>query len=137
MEAVIAGWAAGYAMGILTTVAVVVILVRDKEAAFLGSVFDPQVSRPLIAIPFFVGATILWTMIGLVLGSAYRVGGFENSDGGLGSPSMAFTLAMVTIAALPALVGSVIWPNHWKIWTGLAVGFALLFGWAVPHLAGR
>ncbi len=137
MEAVIAGWAAGYAMGVLTTVAVVVILVRDKEATFLSSVFDPQVSRSLIAIPFFVGASIVWTMIGLVIGSAYRVGGFEDSASGLGSPSMSFTLAMVTIGALPALIGSVIWPGHWKTWVGLAAGFALLFGWAVPHLAGR
>lgn len=124
-------------MGVLTTVAVVIILVRDDEPAFFGSIFDPQVSRPLVAIPFFVGATIVWTMIGLVLGSAYRVGGFDESDGGLGSPSMPFTLAMVTMAALPALVGSVIWPRHWKVWLGLALGFALLFGWAVPHLAGQ
>jgi hypothetical protein len=137
VEAVIAGWAAGYAMGILSTVAVVIILVRDDEAAFFGSVFDPQVSRPLIAIPFFVGATIVWTMIGLVLGSAYRVGGFEESAGGLGSPSMSFTLAMVTMGALPTLVGCVIWPRHWKIWLSLGVGFAALFGWAVPHLAGQ
>ena len=137
MEAVIAGWAAGYAMGVLTTIAVTIILVKDDEPAFLGSVFDPQVSRPLIAIPFFVGASLVWTMIGLVLGSAYRVGDFEESASGLGSPSMSFTLAMVTLGALPALVGSVVWPRHWKLWVGLAVGFALLFGWAVPHLAGR
>lgn len=133
----IAGWAAGYAMGVLTTIAVTIILVKDEQPAFLGSVFDPQVSRPLIAIPFFVGASLAWTMIGLVLGSAFRVGGFEDSDGGLGSPSLSFTLAMVTMAALPALVGSVVWPRHWKLWLGLALGFALLFGWAVPHLATR
>ena len=88
MEAVIAGWAAGYAMGVLTTIAVTIILVKDDEPAFLGSVFDPGVSRPLIAIPFFVGASLAWTMIGLVLGSAYRVGSFEETAGGLGSPSM-------------------------------------------------
>lgn len=137
MEAVIAGWAAGYAMGVLTTVAVVIILVRSDEPAFVGKVFDPAVSRPLVAIPFFVGASLVWTMIGLVIGSAYRVGGFAESSPGLGSPSMSFTLSMLLIGALPALIGSVVWPRHWLIWLGLAVGFAALFGWAVPHLAGR
>lgn len=135
MEEIIAGWAAGYVMGIVATFAMVYLLrpggslYRLREAAFA------DVSAVLFAVPLFMGATLMSSMLGVVIGVIYLMGDFAARPGGAGSPALAFTFAvcLVAIMPLPALV--VLAREEWKAWVSIAVAFAIAFGWAMPVLA--
>lgn len=137
MEAVIAGWAMGYVMGIVATVAITFLLTRNDGPSWLAGVLDSSVSRPLLAIPVFVGTSLIWTMIGLALGAIYDVGGFHDGASGLGSPSIGFAGMMAALAAMPLPLLVLLWRSSWWLWAGQALLFVLLFGWAMPHLAGQ
>jgi hypothetical protein len=133
--AVVAGWAAGYLMGVATTIAAVYLLVHVDTRRLLDRVIDPNVARPLIGVPVFVGATLAWTMVGLVLGSIYHVGSFAEGRGALGAPSIAFAAGMVVIGILPVPIIAALWLRFWWLWLGMGLLFALTFGWAMPVLA--
>lgn len=137
MGAVIAGWAAGYFMAIATTLALVVLLVKVDTRQLFSRVFDPEVARPLLAVPAFIGAGLVWTMIGLVIGSAYEVLDFAGSGSGPGTPSMAFSLTMLMLGLLPVPIITIIWFRFWWLWATMGVLFAGSFGWGLPNLAAQ
>ncbi|MFQ5381338.1 MAG: hypothetical protein ACE5EF_06915 [Dehalococcoidia bacterium] len=136
MKEVVAGWAAGYAMGIVVTVVLAYLsrpgglLSRLREGIF------PDLPAVGFAVPIFVGASLIWTMIGIVIGAVYRTGDFASRAGGAGSPSLIFTagICLMAVAPLPALL--IVARRDWPAWIGSAVVFAALFGWGMPFLAG-
>ena len=137
MEALIAGWIAGYVMAMLTTVSATWLVLRARGSELVERWVARDVPGPLLTIPLFTGAVLGWTMIGLVAGSIYEVAGFYAQPDGLGSPSVSFTLAAVTFALLPVALLSVLRGRLWWLWSAHALAFAALFGWLLPHLAGR
>lgn len=137
MGAVIAGWGAGYFMAIVSTVAVAYLLTKFDTRALFSAVIDPGVPRALIAVPYFVGATLTWTFIGLSIGSIYEVAGFAEGPGGLGSPHLGFTLGICALAAMPVPILSAIAWRFWWVWLSMSAVFAGTFGWAMPWLATR
>lgn len=134
MGAVIAGWGAGYVMAMVSTVAVAYLLTRFETPTLVSSHIDPGVPRALIAVPYFVATTLLWTFIGLLIGAVYAVAGFADGPGGLGSPHMGYTLAICALAAMPAPVLCAVARRFWWVWLGVSATFAGAFGWAVPWL---
>ncbi len=137
MGAVIAGWAMGYVMAIATTFALIVLLVKVDTRGLLSKVIDPEVSRPLLAVPAFIGAGLIWTMIGLMIGSAYEVLEFADTESGPWTPSLAFSLTMMMVGLLPAPILTVIWFRFWWLWGTMGLLFAVSFGWAMPNLAAQ
>lgn len=137
MGAVIAGWGAGYFMAIVSTIAVAYLLTKIDTRHLLGRVIDPDVPRPLVAVPYFVGASLIWTFIGLAIGSVYDVLDFADGPGGLGAPHLGFALGMCAVAAVPVPILCAIAMRHWWLWTAMAAIFAASFGWAMPLLAQR
>lgn len=137
MGAIIAGWAAGYIMGIATTVLVVYALTRGTGFLIIDRYIDPDVSRPLLAVPVFVGASLAWTVVGVVLGALYQLGDFADMRGAVGIPSLPFAFAMLVVGLLPVGILSAVWWRLWWVWVALALVFALSFGWAMPVLAGQ
>lgn len=137
MEAVIAGWVAGYAMAIITTAALTCVLARLRDPAILDRFVAPEVPRVLLAVPISIGMVVGWTLLGVALGIIFAVAGLDQTRSGLGSPALGFTVAMVALAAAPAMVLVVVWPRFWWIWAGLGVSFAATFGWLMPLLAAR
>jgi len=138
MSAVIAGWVAGYAMGMVSTVALVFLTLRlsgDGEA--LDRLVSREVPRPLLVVPIFLGTTILWTIVGLVLGLIYDVGDFAHKPGALGAPSWVFLLLVAAVAWLPLPPLVIFGRRFWRLWCGMAVLFVGLFGWLMPLLAAR
>ena len=132
-----AGWALGYAMSIVTTVVSIFLLTRVSRTGWFDSVIAAEVPGALLAIPISVGAMLAWTMIGMVIGSFYVVGGFETKADGLGSPSWQFALVMGAVALLPLPPLVLFVRRYWWLWCGLSVLFAGTFGWLMPLLAER
>ncbi|MCZ2109672.1 MAG: hypothetical protein LC118_08915 [Dehalococcoidia bacterium] len=137
MSAVMAGWALGYAMSIVTTGVLIFLLTRVSRSGWLDTIVAEEVPGALLAIPMSIGAMIGWTMVGMVLGSFYVVGGFESKANGLGSPSWQFALVMCALALLPLPPLVVFVRRYWWLWLSLSVLFAVMFGWLMPLLAER
>ncbi len=137
MEALIAGWIAGYVMAMLTSVSTIWLVIRARGTEVIERWVARGVPAPLLAVPLFTGAILGWTMIGLVAGLIYEVANLHDQPDGLGSPSVPFTLATVTFALLPVALLSVLLGRLWWLWGTHALAFAALFGWLLPYLAGR
>jgi hypothetical protein len=136
VAAVIAGWLAGYVMGMASTVMLTVLAMRYRTAQALEKWLDPEVNRALLAVPIFLGAVLGWTMAGMILGAAYEVFELGATRDGLGSPSIGFTVGMVGLAWLPVPILFAVSRRLWWMWVSMALLFAGLFGWMLPHLAG-
>lgn len=136
MRDVLAGWAAGYAMGIVATILLAWLSRPDGLLERIRERLLPGLPPVAFAVPVFVGGSLLWGLVGLLAGSAYRVGDFAERGNGLGSPSLAFTaiMTLLGVAPLPALM--LLARREWWVWTAGATSFAALFGWALPLLAG-
>ncbi|OAI42144.1 hypothetical protein AYO38_11645 [bacterium SCGC AG-212-C10] len=137
MAAVIAGWFAGYIMGTASTIMLTVIAFRLRARGTLDRFLSDEVNPVLVSVPIFLGATIGWTMIGLILGSGYEVLDLGAGKDAFGSPSAAFTIAMVGFAWIPVPVLIAFSRRLWWMWVSMALLFAGLFGWMLPHLAGQ
>ncbi len=134
---IVAGWVAGYAMALITTIALTYLVLQMREAPLLQRWVSGEVPGVLLAVPVSLGSMLGWTMIGIVIGSVYRVGDLGSQPDALGSPSYPFSLAMVIVALFPLLPLLLLAPRYWWVWAGLSASFAGLFGWLMPVLAAR
>jgi hypothetical protein len=132
-----AGWAAGYAMSLIVTFALTYLAIQVRTSGIFDRFLDQEVPSAMFAVPISIGMLIIWTMIGLVIGSAYELGNLADQPAMLGSPSGPFTIAMVIIALLPLPPLMVLFRRWWWVWLSLSVSFAGLFGWVMPLLADR
>lgn len=137
MAALIAGWLAGAAMAMLTTASAAALALRARDSALVERWIAREVPATLLAVPVFAGAVVVWTLIGLGAGVIYEVADMAARPDGLGSPSAAFTIAAAALGIAPALLLGIIQPRLWWLWGAHAAAFAGLFGWLLPHLAGR
>jgi hypothetical protein len=137
VSAVFAGWAMGYFMAMLSTPALVFVIFRAGVSGVLDRWVAPDVNRLLLAVPIFLGASLSWTMAGLILGSFYDVADFASKPNALGSPSWPFTLIIAALAVLPLPALLLLFRRFWWLWTGMAAAFLLSFGWIMPLLAAR
>lgn len=134
MEAVIAGWLAGYCMGIASTVALTILAMKSRAGRFTEKWIAEEVPGPLVGVLIFMGASVGWTAIGLVLGSAYEVSNAKDGRDGLGSPSIVFTIAMLGLAWVPLPPLVMFSRKFWWLYTIMCALFAGLFGWFLPIL---
>jgi hypothetical protein len=137
VEALIAGWVAGYAMAMASTLALTFLAIRSRESRALKRWVDSEVSTALLAVPIFLGAMLGWTMAGLILGAVYEVGDLGSRADFLGSPSGPFLLGVVALAWLPLPPLLIFWRRYWWLWCGMSGAFMGLFGWLMPLLAER
>ncbi|HMO53323.1 MAG TPA: hypothetical protein PJ994_02365 [Tepidiformaceae bacterium] len=138
MSAVLGGWMCGYAMAILSTFALTYLAVQPQFVdKFAHRFFGPEMPGALLAVPISIGTGVIWTMIGLMLASAYVLGGFEEMPGALGARSWQWMTIMVTLAVLPLPPLMLIGGRFWWLWLTMSVSFAGLFGWLMPLAAER
>lgn len=137
MNAVLGGFMAGYSMAILSTFALTFLATRARAESFVQRFFAAEVPGALLAVPIFIGAQLGWTMLGLVFGSIYEVGGFDAKPGALGAPSWAFLMLMGTIAWLPLPPLVLFGRQYWWLWLTMSLAFTGLFGWFMPVVAER
>ena len=135
MPEVFAGFVCGYALALLVAPFAAWVLLSSRASSPLAQRFVPEGTNvaALVAVLHLFGL-ILFTALGIVLGLALR--GIEDRQpaGGLGSPTIVYTVlvvALVASATIPVLafpslrVAALVW----------AVAVAVTFGWAMPWLA--
>lgn len=137
INAVLGGWMCGYAMAIMSTLALTYLLIQPGFDRFAQRFFGPEMPGVLLAVPISIGTGVIWTMIGLMLASAYVLGGFDELPGALGAPSWQWMMIMVIFSLLPIAPLMVLSSRLWWVWVTMSVSFAGLFGWLMPLAAER
>jgi hypothetical protein len=142
MEALLAGWIAGYAVSVVFTLAGTLLLARrptpDAVAPAPASSPAPglRASRLGVAVAVSIGGFLGWTLVGLVLGAAYDAAG-GNARAALGSPAIEFTAVVVAVTAIVTATASLVLRRvAWQV-VAIASTAAACFGWLLPNLADR
>jgi len=137
MAALIGGAMAGYVMSMLTSVAVTYLVFRSRDTALVERWVAREVPGPLLLVPILTASVLGWVFVGLVAAIIYEVADLGAQPNGLASPSAVFTIIAIVFSTAPALLLGILWPRLWWMWVALALPCAGLFGWLLPHLAGR
>jgi hypothetical protein len=120
-------------MAIASTLALSYLVWRAQGAPWLDRLVAQEVNSALLAVPIFLGASLGWTMIGLVAGSAYRLAGLDDESW----PGAEFYVVLVLVAAFPLMPLFFFAPRYWWMWLALGGAFIAAFGLLMPALATR
>ena len=136
MNEVFAGFISGYTLALLSAPLVAVLIVRLRpRVPFLARAAPEQVPVVALTVVLFGFTFLLWTGLGIVLGMILM--GFEDQmpEGGLGSPSLAFTVLIIFVSAMAFTPPAVLLrpARHYVIVAALI--FLGAFGWLMPYLA--
>jgi len=132
---VFAGFVVGYAISLVVSpLGAWVMVSSNNRSGFAQRVAPPGTNVVALAVVVHLGAVLLFTAIGMVLGML--LGGIEHRrpDGGLGSPNGAYTLIVIALTAV-AFIPALALPALRRPALVAGSAFALLYGWAVPWLA--
>ena len=136
MADVFSGFVVGYAFSLLFTgVAAVMIIGAREDVPFLSRAIAPNIGAVQLAVPISILAFVWWTLIGLLLGLAYRGARLNLAGGGLGSPNWPFTLGIVIVSLVFLAVVLYAWRRLPAPALLTTLAFAGMFGWGLPHLA--
>ena len=78
----------------------------------------------------------VWVLIGFVIGVFYGANTSESTGSGIGSPNMAYTLAVVGVGVVVAAPLVVLLRKVIVGLTAVVFSFIGIFGWLLPFLAG-
>jgi len=133
---VFSGFVVGYAFSLLFTgVAAVMLIEARGRVPYLAKAIAPNIGAVQLAVPISILAFLAWTLVGLLLGLAYRAARLNLAGGGLGSPNWPFTLAIVMATVVFLAIVLYAWRRvPWRVLL-MALAFAGMFGWGMPHLA--
>jgi len=133
---VLAGFICGYALALVSAplVAFAMLRLRSRVPA-LALVVPQQVPVVALTVVLFGFTFLFWTGLGIVLGLILM--GLEDRapEGGLGSPSLAFTLIIVFASAVACIPPAVMLRSGRRYVIAAAVVFLGVFGWLMPYLA--
>ena len=136
MSEVLAGFVCGYILALLSAPLVAILIVRLRpRVPFLARAAPEQVPVVTLTVVLFGFTFIFWTALGIVLGLILM--GFEDRmpEGGLGSPSLAFTLLIIFVSAVAFTPPAVLLRPARHYVLGAALVFLGVFGWLMPYLA--
>ena len=108
-------------------------LVRDPSPQF-RALMDRTPPGTMV-----IGLTVLafpvWGIIGAIIGVLYLISVEQAPGGGLGSPNLAFTAAVVVIGAAMAAPFAVLLRRVVAGVMAVALAFIGVFGWMLPYFA--
>jgi len=133
---VLAGFVCGYILALVSAPLVAIALVRLRsQVLVLARAVPEQVPVAALAVVLFWFTFLLWTAVGMLFGFVLR--GFEDRvpQGGLGSPSLAFTLFVIFCSLVAFAPVAVLLRAARRYVAALAVVFLAVFGWLMPYLA--
>ncbi len=104
---------------------------RPPELQFLLGTMSPSVlAMGIVAVSYPV-----WGAVGAVNGVLYQISLNEAPGGGIGSPNLVYTLAIVIVSLLMAAPFFILFRSLLPWVVGLTVVFIGLFGWFLPYFA--
>jgi hypothetical protein len=133
---VFAGFVCGYALALVSAPLIAFALLRLRpRAPLLARAVPEQVPVVALTVVLFSFTFVLWTGLGIVLGLILM--GLEDRvpEGGLGSPSLAFTIIIVFVSAAAFTPAVVLLRSGRRYVIASAVVFLGVFGWLMPYLA--
>lgn len=136
MSEVLAGFVCGYILALVSAPLVAVAMLRLRsQVPVLARAVPEQVPVVALAVVLFWFTFLLWTAVGFVFGLI--LSGFEDRvpEGGLGSPSLAFTLLVVFWSVVAFAPVAVLLRAGRRYVAAAAVVFVGVFGWLMPYLA--
>jgi hypothetical protein len=131
---VLAGFVAGYAMAVITTPMLSLLLLRLRlESALMSRLLPEGTSAVGLSVVLHGALAMFWTAMGLLLGLVLLA--IDDSGSALGSLNGAYTLFVAGLfVAIGAPLFTVFAPMRRLV--ALAVILAILvFGWLTPYLA--
>ncbi len=132
----LAGMVAGLVMATVFLGAGILFLFTHRDLYDRLAARLPRGLSPTgVLLALFVGVPPLWGLIGAVAGLLYHLADSSHPGGALGSPNLVFTMAILCLAALAALVLLVIRRGFARLGLAAAIAFAAIFGWVLPLLA--
>lgn len=136
MSEVLAGFVCGYILALVSAPLVALAMLRLRsQVPVLARAVPEQVPVVALAVVLFWFTFLLWTAVGFVFGLI--LSGFEDRvpEGGLGSPSLAFTLLVVFWSVVAFGPVAVLLRAARRYVAAAAVVFLGVFGWLMPYLA--
>jgi hypothetical protein len=136
MAEVFAGFVCGYAVALVFTPLVALMIVDARSRIpYLAKAIAPNISAVALTVPISLVGFLIWTAIGMVLGLLYRGAEQNIPEGGLGSPNVLYTALVLSfgVSAL-VLIALTLRRLPWQV-AVMGVAFVGGFGWAMPYLA--
>jgi hypothetical protein len=136
MAEVFAGFVCGYAVALVFTPLVALMIVNARSRIpYLAKAIAPNISAVALTVPISLVGFLIWTAIGMVLGLLYRGAEQNVPEGGLGSPNVLYTALVLSfgVSAL-LLIALALRRLPWQV-AVMGVAFVGGFGWAMPYLA--
>ena len=136
MSEVLAGFVCGYALALVSAPLVAFLIIRLRpRVPRLALAVPQQVPVVALTVVLFWFTFLVWTGLGIVFGLILM--GLEDRapEGGLGSPSLAFTLIIVLVSAAACIPAAVMLRSGRRYVIAAAVVFLGVFGWLMPYLA--
>jgi len=133
---VLAGFVCGYMLALVSAPLVAFLMLRLRpRVPLLARAVPEQVPVVALTVVLFWFTFLLWTGLGIVFGLILM--GLEDRvpEGGLGSPSLAFTLIIVFASAAAFIPAAVLLRSARHYVIAAAVVFLSVFGWLMPYLA--
>ena len=136
MAEVFAGFVCGYAVALVFTPLVALMIVNARSRIpYLAKAIAPNISAVALTVPVSLVGFLIWTAIGMVLGLLYRGAEQNIPEGGLGSPNLLYTALVLSFGGSALmLIALVLRRLPWQV-AVMGVAFVGGFGWAMPYLA--
>jgi hypothetical protein len=132
----LAGIVAGLVMASVFLAAAVFFLFTHRDTYDrLAKRLPPGLSPTALLLLILFGIPSLWGLAGAVGGLLYHLADSSHPGTGLASPNSLFTLVVLCLAALAALVVLVVRRRPDPLGLAITVAFAGIFGWLLPFLA--
>jgi len=131
---VFAGFVSGYAMAVITTPMLSLLLVRLRmESALMSRLLPEGTSAVGLSVLLHGALAMFWTAMGLLLGLVLLL--MNDSGSALGSLNGAYTLFVAGLfVAIGAPLFAVLAPLRRQVALAIVVAI-LVFGWLTPYLA--
>lgn len=136
MAEAFAGFLCGYALSIMATPGLALVLVRGRvNSAFIQRAMPEGTNVVALSIVLHTFLLLALTAIGMLLGLLLY--GLENNrpDGGLGSPNRVYTIVILAIAAIAVLPLAVVLRRQRVALLAIGAVFVATFGWLMPYLS--
>jgi hypothetical protein len=133
---ILAGFICGYALALVSAPLIAIALLRLRsQMPTVARAVPQQVPVVALTVVLFGFTFLFWTALGIVLGLTLK--GLEDRapEGGLGSPSLAFTLIIVFACVVACIPPALMLRSGRRYVMAAAVVFVGVFGWLMPYLA--